>query len=255
MSDFFTAEGWMALLTLTSLEVVLGIDNIIFIAILAGKLPENQRDNARRLGLALAVIMRALLVLAIGFVMRLDKPLFSLSGLELSGKDLILIFGGIFLLGKATYEIHHKVSAVAQPHERRVPPSFQMVVMQVLMLDIVFSLDSVITAVGMTKGLREPIPIMLAAIFVSVGVMLLFSKAIVTFIERNPAIKILALSFLILIGTLLVAEGFHQKISKGYVYFAMAFSFAVEILQMWTTPSLQAKETLQAKGASTASHS
>lgn len=236
MMEFFTMEALIALLTLTSLEVVLGIDNVIFIAILAGKLPESQRDAARRLGLTLAVVSRAILVLAIGWVMQLNQPLFRLLSTDFSGKDLILIFGGLFLLGKATYEIHHKVERANAP-ESSLPAaaSLRMVLMQVLMIDVVFSLDSVITAVGMTEGLKSPVIIMIAAIAISVVVMLVFSKAIVTFIERHPALKLLALAFLLLIGTLLVAEGFHQKIPKGYVYFAMAFSLGVDILQMRAT--------------------
>jgi predicted tellurium resistance membrane protein TerC len=236
MNDLFTVEALMALLTLTSLEVVLGIDNVIFIAILAGKLPESQRDSARRLGLTLAVVSRAILVLAIGWVMQLNQPLFQLFGTSFSGKDLILILGGLFLLGKATYEIHHKIEgANASTDSLPAAASLRMVLMQVLMIDVVFSLDSVITAVGMTEGLKSPVVIMIAAIAISVIVMLVFSKAIVTFIERHPALKILALAFLLLIGTLLVAEGFHQKIPKGYVYFAMAFSLGVDILQMRAT--------------------
>jgi predicted tellurium resistance membrane protein TerC len=233
MTEYLTTESLMALLTLTSLEVVLGIDNVIFIAILAGKLPEDQRDYARKMGLAVAVVSRAILVLAIGVVMQLNQPLFSVFGTGFSGKDLILILGGLFLLAKATYEIHNKVENTEASHGATPPiTSMRAVLTQVLIVDVVFSLDSVITAVGMTEGLASPIPIMIAAIVISVIVMLVFSKAIITFIEQNPAIKILALSFLLLIGTLLVAEGFHQTIPKGYVYFAMAFSLGVEVLQM-----------------------
>lgn len=241
MTDLLTTESLMALLTLTSLEVVLGIDNVIFIAILAGKLPEEQRDSARKMGLAVAVLSRAILVLAIGFVMQLNQPLFTALGTGFSGKDLILILGGLFLLGKATHEIHHKVEKSRESHGAAPPiTTLRAVLMQVLIIDVVFSLDSVITAVGMTEGLASPIPIMIAAIVISVIVMLVFSKAIVTFIEQHPAIKILALAFLLLIGTLLVAEGFHQKIPKGYVYFAMAFSLGVEILQMRMIKSTEA---------------
>ncbi len=233
MAEFFTPESLAALLTLTSLEVVLGIDNVVFIAILAGKLPVDQRDKARQLGLLLAVVSRAILVLAIGWVMRLNEPWFTVLETPFSGKDLILILGGLFLLFKATYEIHRKTEH-SNPDAASASPGLSLngVLAQILMVDVVFSLDSVITAVGMTEGLENPLPIMLAAIFISVAVMLVFSKAIVDFIERHPAIKILALSFLLLIGTLLVAEGFHQKIPKGYVYFAMAFSLAVDLLQM-----------------------
>jgi predicted tellurium resistance membrane protein TerC len=234
--DLFSAEALIALLTLTSLEVVLGIDNVIFIAILAGKLPESQRDIARKLGLTLAVASRAVLVLGIGLVMTLNKPLFHVASIGFSGKDLILILGGLFLLAKATYEIHNKIEKAQATDKPSVGSvTLKAVLMQVLIVDVVFSLDSVITAVGMTEGLKSPIPVMVTAIVISVAVMLIFSKAIVTFIERHPALKILALAFLLLIGTLLVAEGFHQKIPKGYVYFAMAFSLGVEMLQMRTT--------------------
>ncbi len=233
MMEFLSPEALIALLTLTSLEVVLGIDNVIFIAILAGRLPEAQRDYARKLGLTVAVLSRAILVLGIGLVMQLNQPLFSVYGTGISGKDIILILGGLFLLGKATYEIHRKIEDAADPESPETGvTTLKAVLTQVLIVDVVFSLDSVITAVGMTEGLSRPIPIMMAAIVISVAVMLVFSKAIVTFIERHPALKILALSFLLLIGTLLVAEGFHQKIPKGYVYFAMAFCLGVEILQM-----------------------
>jgi predicted tellurium resistance membrane protein TerC len=233
MMDFLSTEALVALFTLTSLEIVLGIDNVIFIAILAAKLPESQRDSARKLGLTVAVASRAVLVLAIGFVMQLNQPLFSVFGTGFSGKDMILVLGGLFLLGKATYEIHRKIEHATDPESATLgATSLKAVLTQILIVDVVFSLDSVITAVGMTEGLKQPIPIMIAAIVISVIVMLVFSKAIVSFIERHPAIKILALSFLLLIGTLLVAEGFHQKIPKGYVYFAMAFCLGVELLQM-----------------------
>ena len=179
------------------------------------------------------MVSRAILVLAIGLVMQLNQPLFSVSGTGISGKDIILILGGLFLLGKATYEIHRKIEHASDPESAAAGiTTLRAVLIQVLIVDVVFSLDSVITAVGMTEGLPNPIPIMIAAIVISVVVMLLFSKAIVSFIEKHPALKILALSFLLLIGTLLVAEGFHQKIPKGYVYFAMAFCLGVELLQM-----------------------
>ena len=233
MMEFFSPEAMIALFTLTSLEIVLGIDNVIFIAILAGKLPESQRDYARKFGLTLAVLSRAVLVLAIGLVMQLNQPLFSVFGTGFSGKDIILVLGGLFLLGKATYEIHRKIEHAEDPETAALGvTTLKAVLTQVLIVDVVFSLDSVITAVGMTEGLKNPIPIMIAAIAISVVVMLIFSKAIVSFIERHPALKILALTFLLLIGTLLVAEGFHQKIPKGYVYFAMAFCLGVEMLQM-----------------------
>jgi predicted tellurium resistance membrane protein TerC len=228
--ELLSTENVIAFLTLTSLEIVLGIDNIIFIAILAGKLPPEQRDRARRLGLLAAVVSRVILLLGISWVMRLKTPLFAVLDRQISGKDLVLIIGGMLLLLKATREIHHKVQhGIEGPaNSGKAAASLMGVLLQVLALDVVFSLDSVITAVGLT----EHIPIMIAAVLASVAVMLILSKAIVTFIERNPAIKILALAFLVLIGALLVAEGCGQHISKGYVYFAMAFSVAVEVLQM-----------------------
>jgi predicted tellurium resistance membrane protein TerC len=237
MSAFLTPEALIALATLTALEVVLGIDNVIFIAILAGKLPESQRDKARLMGLSLAVISRLLLLLAIGWVMQLDEPWVRALGYEFSGKDLILLFGGLFLVVKATYEIHHRIESAEAPHRAVRVSSLRTVLIQVLLVDVVFSLDSVITAVGMTDDLPRPIPIMVTAVLLSVVLMLVFSKAIVTFIERHPALKILALAFLLLIGVLLIAEGFHHKIPKGYVYFAMAFSLGVDLLQMKTAPA------------------
>jgi predicted tellurium resistance membrane protein TerC len=234
MGEILTGQGMAALLTLTSLELVLGIDNVIFIAILCGRLPERDRDRARRLGLGLAVVSRILLVLAIGWVMGLKEPLFRLIGREVTGKDLILILGGIFLIFKATKEIHHRVQAarVDSAAAKKVV-SLTAVLVQILLIDVVFSIDSVITAVGMTEDLPNPIPVMITAILLSVGGMLMFSRAIVLFIERNPTFKVLALAFLMLIGVLLVGDGFGHHIPKGYVYFAMAFSFAVELLQMW----------------------
>jgi predicted tellurium resistance membrane protein TerC len=230
VAELLTVENLIAFLTLTSLEIVLGIDNIIFIAILAGKLPAEQRDRARRLGITVAVVSRLILLLGITWVMHLKTPLVTLLGHGISGKDLILILGGMFLLAKATYEIHHKVRHGFEPSSSDVPSHLTMrrVLVQVMILDMVFSLDSVITAVGLV----EHISIMIAAVLTSVGVMLLLSKWIITFIEANPTIKMLALAFLVMIGALLVAEGFHQHIGKGYVYFAMAFSIAVEVLQM-----------------------
>lgn len=235
MSDLLTGEALVALLTLTSLEMILGIDNIIFIAILAGRLPADQRDKGRTFGLMLAVISRVALVLSIGWVMSLKAELFTLMNHAFTGRDIILVLGGLFLVFKATREIHHKVqSAGGDDSKPAAEVSLKSVLIQVMLIDVVFSLDSVITAVGMTTGLKSAVPIMVIAIITSVLGMLVFSKAIVTFIERNPAIKVLALSFLMLIGMLLIAEGFGKEIPKGYVYFAMAFSFFVELLQMWT---------------------
>ena len=227
--ELLTAENAIALATLASLEIVLGIDNIVFIAILAGKLPPERRDAACRLGIGLSVLTRIAHLLGIGWFVHLTEPLFSVWGHEISGKDLVMIFGGLFLLGKATYEIHHRVTHESDPAAvAKTNASFAGVITQIVLIDVVFSLDSVITAVGMS----DVMPVMVAAVLVAVAVMLAFSGPIVRFIERHPAIKILALSFLLMIGGLLVAEGFHYKIPKGYIYFAMAFSLFVEVLQL-----------------------
>lgn len=225
-------EVWIALLTLTLLEIVLGIDNLIFISILSGKLPPAQQPKARRVGLALALVTRILLLLGLAWVIRLDKPFWEPKVLSwqlaVSGKDLILILGGLFLLGKSTYEIHEKLEGQDGAVTARIVPTFWGVVVQILLLDIVFSLDSVITAVGMVKQ----IGVMVAAVVIAMIVMLIFVNRISSFVDRHPTIKMLALAFLILIGTMLVAEGFHQHINKGYIYFAMFFSLAVEGLNM-----------------------
>ena len=219
---------WIALLTLTVLEVVLGIDNVIFIAILAGKLPEEQRERARVVGLGAAMIMRVLLLLAIGWIMRLTEPLFAVLGRELSGRDLILLAGGLFLLAKATYEIHDKLEGSHGERETRAVATFGAVIAQIMVLDIVFSLDSVITAVGMA----ERIGVMVAAVIIAVAVMMLAARSVSEFVERHPTVKMLALSFLLLIGMSLVAEGLGQHIPKGYIYFAMGFSVFVEMLNL-----------------------
>ena len=232
-ATLFSAENLVALLTLTSLEIVLGIDNVVFIAILCGKLPKEQRERARKLGLALAMVMRILLLLAIGWMVRLTTPLFEIKFRELghafSGRDLILTLGGLFLVGKATLEIHHKLEGV-EGHGPGGPPksSFKSVIVQILLLDIVFSLDSVITAVGMARAIW----VMITAVVISVGVMLVFSGKISSFIEQRPTLKVLALAFLILIGVNLVIDGCGGHVPKGYVYFAMAFSLAVEIVNL-----------------------
>lgn len=229
LTSLMTVESLVALLTLASLEIVLGIDNIIFIAILAGRLPEQQRERARKLGIQVAVVSRILLLLSISWVMRLTHPLFEYGGREFTGKDLILVGGGTFLMMKATIEIHHKVEGVPEKETAtKVAATLRGVLLQVFMIDVVFSLDSVITAVGMTPH----VPIMIAAVLVSTGAMLVFSKPVVDFVEKHPAVKILALSFLLMIGALLVAEGFGKHIGKSYVYFAMAFSLGIELLQM-----------------------
>ena len=225
-------QAWIGLATLSLLEIVLGIDNLIFISILSGKLPPEQRDKARKMGLSLALITRILLLCSLSWVMSLSNQLWNISilGLPLpnTGKDLVLAFGGLFLIWKSTKEIHEKVEGHAESTSQLKAPSFASVIVQILLLDIVFSLDSVITAVGMSNQ----IPVMIAAVVLAMLVMLLFVNQIGAFVEKYPTIKVLALAFLILIGTMLLAEGFQQHISKGYIYFAMAFSVAVEVINI-----------------------
>jgi predicted tellurium resistance membrane protein TerC len=221
-------ESWIALLTLTVLEIVLGIDNIIFISILAGKLPEAQRNKARQVGLGLAMFIRIGLLASLAWIARLTDPLFAVLGQEISGRDLILILGGVFLLGKSTHEIHDKLEGEEGHASAKVAASFTSVIIQILLLDIVFSLDSVITAVGMADELA----IMIAAVVLAVGVMFFAAGPVSNFVERHPTVKMLALSFLLLIGMSLVAEGLDQHIPKGYIYFAMGFSVFVEMLNL-----------------------
>ena len=221
-------QSWIAFATLLSLEIVLGIDNVIFISILASKLPAGQQSKARYWGLGLAMITRILLLLSISWVIRLTAPLFSVLGREISGRDLILILGGLFLIGKATHEIHEKLEGEEGEASARVAANFASVIVQILLLDIVFSLDSVITAVGMV----DEVGIMVAAVVVAVVFMMAFAAPISSFVERRPTVKMLALSFLLLIGVVLVAEGWDQHIRKGYIYFAMGFSVFVEMLNL-----------------------
>jgi predicted tellurium resistance membrane protein TerC len=228
VAELLTIESLIALVTLTSLEIVLGIDNIVFIAILTGKLDPSKQDKARRIGLALAMIMRILLLLAISWIMGLTAPLFAMFNHDVSGRDLILLLGGLFLIGKSTFEIHEKIEGHEHSTEAKAVASFASVLVQIMLLDLVFSLDSVITAVGMAKH----IPIMIAAVIIAVGVMMVFAGSVSRFVERHPTIKMLALSFLLLIGVMLLAEGFGQHIEKGYIYFAMAFSLFVELLNL-----------------------
>ncbi|MDU8925290.1 TerC family protein [Pasteurellaceae bacterium LIM206] len=226
----FSPEAWVALLTLTALEIVLGIDNIIFISILVGRLPESQRQSARILGLTLAMGTRILLLLSLAWIMQLTTPLFSAFEQEISGRDLILLIGGLFLLMKSTHEIHSEMT----PHEaadgriRKKKAGYCTTLIEIALLDIVFSLDSVITAVGMANHIE----VMIIAIVIAVGIMMLASKAIGDFIDANPTLKILALAFLIMIGVTLIAEGLDFHIPKGYVYFAMAFSVLVEMINI-----------------------
>ena len=221
-------QAWIGFVTLAVLEIVLGIDNVVFISILAGKLPEAQRAKARRLGLGLAMVMRILLLFSISWVIRLTDPLFSVAGFDISGRDLVLLVGGLFLIAKATHEIHAKLEGEEGHGSARVAPTFTSVIVQILLLDIVFSLDSVITAVGMVKE----IGVMIAAVVVAVAFMMVFAEAIAGFVDRHPTVKMLALSCLIMIGVMLIAEGLHHHIPKGYVYFAMAFSVFVEVLNL-----------------------
>jgi predicted tellurium resistance membrane protein TerC len=256
MLELFTVENGVALVTLTAMEIVLGIDNIVFIAILTGKLPKEQQATARRIGLFLAMFARIALLLSITWVMSLTKPLFEvpwfpheehvtgadgviqlveLSTLAISGKDLVLLIGGMFLIFKATKEIHHKIESAAEQAggPAKAAASFKSVITQIVLIDIVFSLDSVITAVGMARS----IPVMVAAVVIAVAVMMIFAGQISSFVERHPTVKMLALSFLLLIGIMLVADGVHQHIPRGYIYFAMAFSLVVEMLNLKTRKS------------------
>lgn len=221
-------QAWISLLTLTGLEIVLGIDNIIFISILAGKLPVEQQAKARQLGLALALVTRLLLLASIAWMAKLTTPLFTVLDHGVSGRDLILIVGGLFLLVKSTMEIHDKLEGEDGHATKGLAKSFATVIVQIMLLDVVFSLDSVITAVGMAQHLA----VMVTAVILAMGVMLLSAGTISDFVNRHPTLKILALSFLLLIGTTLIAEGLGFHIPKGYVYFAMAFSFGVEMLNL-----------------------
>jgi predicted tellurium resistance membrane protein TerC len=219
---------WIALVTLTALEIVLGVDNIIFISILVAKLPEAQQPRARYIGLALAMIMRILLLLTLSWIIRLTAPLFTVVGQEISGRDLILIGGGLFLLAKSTREIHERLEGDEGHASAGAAASFASVIVQVLLLDLVFSLDSVITAVGMV----DEVPVMVAAVVIAVGIMMISAGTIGDFVNRHPTVKMLALSFLLLVGMSLIAEGFDQHIPKGYIYFAMGFSVFVEGLNL-----------------------
>ncbi|MEW5985344.1 MAG: TerC family protein [Chloroflexota bacterium] len=229
-------ESWIALLTLTTLEIVLGIDNLVFISILAGKLPGHQQARARQTGLALALLTRVALLLSLSWIIRLEEPLFSIVSNPISGRDLILLIGGLFLLYKATHEIHDRLEGKEGHANAKVTATFTSVVVQIMLLDVVFSLDSVITAVGMANELA----IMITAVVVAVIIMLFSSTAISEFVNDHPTVKMLALSFLLLIGMSLLAEGWGLHIPKGYIYFAMGFSVFVEILNL----RLRAKEAV-----------
>jgi predicted tellurium resistance membrane protein TerC len=228
MDWLFDPQAWIALGTLTALEIVLGIDNIIFISVLVGRLPEQKRPRARIAGLSMAMVMRILLLVSITWIMRLSAPLFTVLGRAISGRDLILIGGGLFLLVKSTFEIHSSLEGGEHSATAASAASFAKVLIQITLLDIVFSLDSVITAVGLAQHL----PVMILAIVIAVGIMMISAGSIGTFVDTHPTIKMLALSFLILVGVTLVAEGMAFHIPKGYIYFAMAFSCGVEMLNM-----------------------
>jgi predicted tellurium resistance membrane protein TerC len=229
MGAFLTHDGLVALATLTALEIVLGVDNVVFIAIVASRLPAAQQPLARRIGLGLALITRVLLLLTLSWIMGLIRPLFHVAGRGVSGRDLILLLGGLFLIGKATWEIYAKVEGVHEAaHASGARRGMVGVIVQIMILDIVFSLDSVITAIGMV----DDIPIMVVAIVLAMCVMLLAMDAVSGFVERHPSVKLLALSFLILIGVVLVADGLGHHLPKGYVYFPMAFALGVELLNL-----------------------
>lgn len=228
MEMFADPQVWIALLTLTALEIVLGIDNIIFISILAAKLPQHQQEKARLIGLALALITRILLLFSLSWLLKLTEPLFTIVDFAVSGRDLILGIGGLFLLGKATVEIHDKIEGDAHEHTTTGAASYGSILVQITFLDIVFSLDSVITAVGMVKQLW----IMVTAVIIAVVFMMVFVNKISDFVDRHPTVKVLALSFLLMIGLTLVGEALHFHIPKGYIYFAMAFSVFVEMINL-----------------------
>lgn len=243
MESLANPEIWIALMTLTALELVLGIDNIIFISILAGKLPPEQRDKARKLGIALAAISRLALLFAIAWIIGLTAPLFSVYGHSFSWRDLILIGGGLFLIAKATHEIHQKLEGATEVVSASASgaTSFASVIGQIMVLDIVFSLDSIITAVGMVDERW----VMVTAILISIVFMLAFARPISEFVERHPTVKVLALSFLIMIGLVLIADGFGQHIPKGYVYGAMAFSVFVELINLWIRKRSQTRDPVK----------
>ncbi len=235
-------QAWIALLTLTALELVLGIDNIIFISILVDKLPVEKRELARKIGLFMAMFMRIGLLLVLSWIVGLTAPLFTLLQNEFTGRDLILVAGGLFLLWKSAGEIHQLLEGTEGSHSAAVPATFSAVIVQIMIIDLVFSLDSIITAVGMV----DEVAIMIAAVIASVGLMLVFASSIGRFVSDHPTIKMLALSFLIVVGVVLIADGFEHHVPKGYVYFAMAFSVAVEMLNIRVRRAKTAPVTLHA---------
>ena len=229
MQELLTSEALISLLTLTALEIVLGIDNVIFISILAARLPVHQQERARRIGLVLAMAVRVVLLLSISWIVSLKEDLFTVAGFGFSGRDLILLAGGLFLIAKTVSEIHHKLEGVAESEAGgKGAATFGGIVLQIVLIDIVFSFDSILTAVGLSRQ----IIVMITAVVISIGIMMFFAGAISRFIEKHPTIKMLALSFLVMIGFLLVVEAFDVHVNKGYVYFAMAFALGVEALNM-----------------------
>ena len=243
MADLFTAQNLVAFLTLLALEIVLGVDNVIFIAILSAKLPVDQQARARTIGIALAVVMRLVLLFFISFIMGLTQPLFTILGHAFSGRDLILLFGGLFLIGKSVHELHDKLEAAEHGPNAKVAATFTGVIVQIVLMDIIFSLDSVITAVGISGNM----PIMVTAVMVAAGVMLFFAGAIAAFVEKHPTFKVLALSFLIMIGAVLVLEGWSSELAhtlhvKNYVYFAMFFAVVIELINMRVRPPVKPVE-------------
>ncbi len=224
----YDPQAWIALGTLTALEIVLGIDNVVFITILSGKLPEEEQARARVIGLGVALVSRLLLLFSISWIMQLTQPFFEVFDIAISGRDLILLLGGLFLVAKSTHEIHDKLEGEEEHSSGRTAASFASVIFQIMLLDLVFSLDSVITAVGMAEHLA----VMVIAVVIAVIIMMISVNAVADFVHKHPTVKMLALSFLILIGVMLIAEGFHQHIPKGYIYFAMAFSILVEMLNL-----------------------
>ena len=246
MTHLLTTDSLIAFVTLTALEIVLGIDNIVFVAILTGKLEQSQQSSARRIGLSLAMIMRILLLLTLSWIMGLVAPLFNVMGQDISGRDLILLIGGFFLIGKSTFEIHERMEGGEHGPNDKKKVSYASVLVQIMLLDIVFSLDSVITAVGMAQHVE----VMIAAVVAAVAVMMIFANSVSAFIARHPTIKVLALSFLLLIGVMLVADGLGQHIPKGYIYFAMTFSLFVEMLNI----RIRGKQSHTAKDGGGAPH-
>jgi predicted tellurium resistance membrane protein TerC len=228
MEIFLQTESWIALLTLTFLEIVLGVDNIIFISIVSNKLPVHQQAKARNIGLTFALVFRIILLLGISYIIQFTQPLITVAGFALSGRDLILAFGGLFLLFKSTVEIHHKMEGKAEEIRPNSAKSISNVIFQIILLDIIFSFDSILTAVGLVKEVL----IMIIAVVIALGVMMAFAGKISRFINNHPTLQILALSFLILIGFMLLVEGFHVEVPKGYIYFAVFFSLAIELLNM-----------------------